>query len=109
MMKSFAIVFPMYLDIRLSNATILDQVSVDSMQCKVCSLSSSCGSTEVQCLGTHILVVVNRVDENLAKLDGHYDFPLQLFGKNLIVIGEHIGSSSRSGHWRRHELVGPNG
>ena len=50
---------------------------------------------------------VNRVvDKNHAKLDVHYDFSLQLPGKNLIVVGEHIGSSSQSGHWRRHELVG---
>ena len=43
------------------SATCVPLVLTDLLKFKVC---------------VHILVVINRVDENHAKLDGHYDFPL---------------------------------
>ena len=73
--------------------------------CPTCSFVSPTDVT-IESLGSHILVIINRVHQSHAKLNQHYNFPLRFQDKDLVAIGEHVGSNSEDGHWLRHELIG---
>jgi len=79
-----------YIEVRDFNRNISDELlGSTNSACPTCSFVSPTDVT-IDCLGSHVLVIINRVHQNRTKLNQHYNFPLRFQDKDLAAIVEHM-------------------